>query len=377
MLKNSTSAPLLPNGLLADVAGIDYSAFKSYKFLRSKDRAEVISFSGGRSSAYLLMMLINGGFGQEETDIISFQNTGKEHETCYVFLKEIEQITSIPIVWLEYTLTDKFYDELVWSSFSYDKFDKGQYTHIGEILNIKKLMEFKYEKTKNNFWYKYGFHDSLKKVKRVTFETASRNGKPFTDVFLYKCAVRLMKGEGFILPSAGQRWCTGDMKEKTLHQYLKNIGISKYNKYVGMRADEPIRVDRMFRRNSANKEPQYDCPLHWENVNKIDVMKAWKKQPIDLGLSNDFNIFKDVMGNCIFCHLKSKIKKQFLMQQGFDFSFYKQIERIANNYNGDTDAMNRSHGTYEQIESEINRQIKLEEVLSDTEVEISCVGCGD
>jgi len=218
---------------------IDLSQFNSYAPSgRTNQSIEVVSLSGGRSSAYTLMALINGGFGKKEKDIICFQNTGKEDETCYVFLKELEEAIQLPIVWLEYTLTQKFIDELVFSSFSYDKFDKGEYTSISQILDVKKLQSFEFVKSPANFWYKEGYSNSKKSVRQVNFNTASRNGKPFADVFLYKCAIRIMKGEGLILPNAAQRWCTGDMKEKTMHTWLKNNGIKEFINYVGMRFDD-------------------------------------------------------------------------------------------------------------------------------------------
>lgn len=360
---------------------IELSRFKKYTPSgRKGDVAEVVSLSGGRSSAYLLMMMINGGFGSRKNDFVSFQNTGKEDETCYQFVRNIEVETGIPVIWLEYSLSEKFTNELVWSSFCYEKFNRGEYTHIGEILDTKKLSEFKFEKSPSNFWYKDGYYNNSESVKEVTFETASRNGKPFADVFLYKCAIRIMKNQGIIMPSVAQRWCTGDMKEKLMHRWLVNQGVKSYTKYMGMRFDEPIRVNRIFQKNNGQKSIFWDCPLHWEEIRKIDVMNAWRGQMSDLGQVDDAtNVFRDFLGNCVFCHLKGKLKKQFLIQQGHCTGFYRQIEVIANNYNGDKDAMSRSHGTFDDLEKEANsmRRIKVEEVLNSEEIEMQCVGCGD
>jgi len=72
---------------------IDFSKFKTYEPNgRYPDDVEIMSLSGGRSSAYTLMMLLNGGFlNRNPKNIISFQNTGKEDETCLIFLKELEE----------------------------------------------------------------------------------------------------------------------------------------------------------------------------------------------------------------------------------------------------------------------------------------------
>lgn len=356
---------------------VKYEGFKTYN-CRNED-VEVLGLSGGRSSAYLLMMLLNGGFNNGK-NIISFQNTGKEDETCYKFLKDLEDYTGLKFTWLEYSLTDKFINELVWSSFSYEKFNNGGYTHIGEILDIQKLQSFVFNKSPNNFWYKEGYYDAAETIKVVNYETASRNGKPFTDLFIYKCAIRIMKGMGLILPTAAQRWCTGDMKEKVLDRYLRNNGIKTYTKYLGIRADEPDRAGRLMQKSDGLKHINIDMPLYFGGVNKSDVLKAWGSENIDLGLKeNGDNIFKDVIGNCSFCHLKALIKKQWLIQNGYSVSFYKQIETIVNNYNGDTDCMNRYHGTYSAIETKALSMdpISLVDVMSDEEIEFQCTNCGD
>jgi hypothetical protein len=325
------------------------------------------------------MCLKNGGFGKNPNHFSIFENMGEEDETCYIFLKEIEENTGLPITWLEYTLTDKFIQELVFSSFSYEKFQNCEYTSIGQILNVKKLQTFKFEKSPKSFWYKDGYSHPANSIREVNFETVSRNGKPFIDLFLYKCAIRIMKGEGIVLPSVGQRWCTGDGKEKVCERWLSLKGIKEYISYKGMRYDEPDRVRKVFAKNEKQNDVIYDAPLHTLKVSKIDVLLAWSMQNFDLGKINGIYTFIDAIGNCIFCHLKKKIKKLYLIQRGFKTRTLKQMEVIANNFNGDTDAMARQHGTYEMLEKEALSmpEITIEEVLSDEEIEISCFNCGD
>lgn len=354
--------------------------FPSYTpYERSIDLAEVHNLSGGRSSAFTWMCLINGGFGKEKNHYTLFENTGEEHETCYVFLKELQENTGIPITMLEYSLTDKFINELVFSSFSYERFKNCEYTNIGQILDIKKLRAFDFVKSPNSFWYKDGFSHPSNSIKECDFETASRNGKPFIDLFLYKCAIRIMKGEGILLPSVGQRWCTGDMKEKVGDRWLSLKGIKEFISYKGMRHDEPDRVRKVFAKNDKQNDIIYDAPLDALKINKIDVLMAWALQKFDLGKINGIYTFIDAIGNCIYCHLKKKIKKLYLIQQGYKSRSLKQMELLANNYNGDIDAMSRQHGTYDMLEKEaLNMdEIKIEDVLSDEEIEISCFNCGD
>lgn len=358
---------------------LDYSQFKSYTPSGARDIPELMNLSGGRSSAYALMALLNGGFRNEHNKIL-FENTGKENESCLKFIDQLEKAIDMPIVQIEYTLTKKFTEELVWSSFSYDKFNNNEYTNISQILNIKKLSEYVFVKSPNNFWYKEKFSDSTSNFKVVDYSTASRNGKPFIDLFLYKCAIRMMKKEGFVLPNAGQRWCTGDMKEKTANNYMKSLGITEYVSYVGMRADEEIRVDRVHRKNDKGGSIIYDCPLNWLGVTKMDTLTAWAVQPFDLGRPwGFFNCFNDVLGNCDHCHLKAKIKKLYQIQQGNMPLMWMQMESLAENYNGERDCMNRTHGTYEELVAHAKTipPITLQEVMSDEEKEITCFGCGD
>jgi len=347
---------------------------------RCDDLSEVMSFSGGRSSAFALMSLINGGFGNRaQKDYVLFENMGKEDESCYLFLKQIEDETGIKINWLEFTLTPKFSEELLVEGFSYDKFDNCEYTSISQILNLKKLTSLDYRKSSNNFWYTEGYSNREESIKEVDFYSASRNGKPYADLFIYKCAIRIMKGEGLIMPTASSRWCTGDGKEKVGDRWLANKGIREFISYKGMRFDEPDRVAKVKAKNDKQNMIWYECPMHHTKTIKIDVLLAWGNQNIDLGLSNGVNTFKDVIGNCDHCHLKKKIKKLWLMQNGWNSLFFQQIELLANNYNGDIDCMARGHGSYASLQKQAEEMplIELSEVLSNEEVEISCFGCGD
>jgi 3'-phosphoadenosine 5'-phosphosulfate sulfotransferase (PAPS reductase)/FAD synthetase len=353
---------------------------KYIPFDRQSGLHEVMSLSGGRSSAFTLMCLINGGFGHINEHHVLFENTGEEDETCYKFLYDIQSHTGINITWLEYTLTPMFASELLMPNFSYDDFYNCKYSKIEEILNVEKLRSYNYTKSPNNFWYTEKFSDKKLSIKQVDYFTANRNGKPFADVFLYKCAIRIMKGEGILLPSVGQRWCTGDMKEKVGDRWLANSGIREFISYKGMRHDEQDRVLKVKAKNNKQDKIWYDCPMDALKINKVDVLIAWASQPFDLGLKdNGINIFNDVIGNCKFCHLKTLLKKMYLIQKGYTTGIYRQIENLANNYNGDIDAMSRSHGTMEHIVKKALSypEITLNMILSDAEKQVSCFGCGD
>lgn len=62
-----------------------------------------ISFSGGRTSAYMLWRVLqsNGGKLPDEA-IVCFANTGKEDEATLRFVQDCSERWNVPITWLEY-----------------------------------------------------------------------------------------------------------------------------------------------------------------------------------------------------------------------------------------------------------------------------------
>jgi len=62
-----------------------------------------ISFSGGRTSAYMLYKVLEAGGGQLPSDaIVCFANTGKEDEATLRFVQDCSENWGVPITWLEY-----------------------------------------------------------------------------------------------------------------------------------------------------------------------------------------------------------------------------------------------------------------------------------
>lgn len=66
----------------------------------------LISFSGGRSSAYMTHRLLEEY--QDVSPIICFANTGKENAGTLDFVNRCDELWGNPIIWLEYDPIDKF-----------------------------------------------------------------------------------------------------------------------------------------------------------------------------------------------------------------------------------------------------------------------------
>ena len=67
-----------------------------------------ISFSGGRTSAFMLKQILNAYEGELPKDIIvCFANTGKELPETLDFVHEVEKMWDIDIHWLELQINDE------------------------------------------------------------------------------------------------------------------------------------------------------------------------------------------------------------------------------------------------------------------------------
>lgn len=204
----------------------------------------VISFSGGRTSGYLLWRILQAHGGKLPADVIvCFQNTGKEMPETLDFVEECSQRWSVPIVWLEF---DSFIPP---------------------------------GRSKCNF-------------RIVTHATADRTGRPFSDLIT---ALSL-------LPNPIARTCTSYLKIKTMIGYLTSIGWDEWDIVLGIRADEPGRVARLRNPDRDNRGGTPMVPLASANVSARDVAAFWNSQPFDLQLSN--NNGKTMHGNCDLCFLK-------------------------------------------------------------------------
>lgn len=67
------------------------------------DRPAVVSFSGGRTSGFMLRNVLDAFGGRLPDDVaVVFANTGLEHPKTYEFIEAVERNWGVPIHWIEY-----------------------------------------------------------------------------------------------------------------------------------------------------------------------------------------------------------------------------------------------------------------------------------
>lgn len=145
-----------------------------------------ISFSGGRTSAFMLYKVLEANNGLPAEAVVCFANTGKEEEATLEFVQDCSVNWNVPIVWIE-------------------------------------------------------FYPNEQGFQIVDFETANRNGEPFKELILKKkylpnpvtrfCTVELK-----IRPMAKYLHSIG-FSDKPSH--------AEEMSWVGIRADEPRRAAKI------------------------------------------------------------------------------------------------------------------------------------
>lgn len=144
-------------------------------------RPILITFSGGRTSAFMAKFISELPKYADCQKLFVFANTGKENEATLKFVNECDKRWGLNVVWIEADVIS----------------GKGNGTNY----------------------------------KIVNFETASRKGQPFENVILK-----------YGLPSKLYRHCTRELKEVPIHKYAKEILGPEYLTAIGIRADEKHRL---------------------------------------------------------------------------------------------------------------------------------------
>jgi 3'-phosphoadenosine 5'-phosphosulfate sulfotransferase (PAPS reductase)/FAD synthetase len=182
----------------------------------------VISFSGGRTSAYMTIKLLETG-KYNDAHII-FSNTGKENEATLVFVHEMDR-----------HLQTTFGKAITWLEYNPDP----------------------------DHWFNV-----------VSFATASREGEPFAALI----------GKRNYCPNRVARFCTQDLKIRPIKKYCQRVlGWKHWVNLVGIRYDEPRRWNKS---KSVERNEVFDVehPLVKWRVTKPQVLEYFQNMPFDLEL---------------------------------------------------------------------------------------------
>lgn len=137
-----------------------------------------VSFSGGKSSAYMTKKVLDES---KDNIVVVFANTGQENEQTLKFVDMCDKVFGFNTVWVE------------------------AITHQSERKGATHRV--------------------------VSYDTASRDGQPYED---------MIKKYG--LPNKPYPHCTRELKLNPMISYIKSIGWKDYITAIGIRADEKRRV---------------------------------------------------------------------------------------------------------------------------------------
>ena len=236
--------------------------------------------SGGRTSAYMterLLELQTKGHFPDTEFVITFANTGREHEKTLEFVDRCDwrwrELYGHRVIWLESVV------------------------HDGRLPCSHK---------------------------EVSFETACRDGGVFESVVAK-----------YGLPNGNFLHCTRELKENPIMSFMESLGEKKghivkgelveatYETWIGIRADEQKRLGG--NRNGKQKKayPLAELIHKWDlerdiRCVKYQVLDFWEDMPFDLDLPEH-------QGNCVDCHKKSakKLNKIFIeTPKVFNFTAY-------------------------------------------------------
>lgn len=142
-----------------------------------------ISFSGGRTSAYMAIWIKENY--PDKNLITMFSNTGQEHERTYEFVNEMDKRYDLNVIWVEADI------------------------HPDRALAT-------------------GY-------KIVDYETACRDGRLFED---------MVKRYG--IPNQGSPFCTRELKLKPMTKCIKDLIGKDYTTAIGIRSDEMDRINSNY-----------------------------------------------------------------------------------------------------------------------------------
>lgn len=225
----------------------------------------LISFSGGRTSAYMLWRIVQAHGGKLPADVhVCFANTGDEREETLRFVYECGARWGVRIRWLEWRDTRRAY--------------------AGSAMACDETFE------------------------EVGFNSASRNGEPFDALIDRKQR----------LPNWQERWCTEHLKVVPVHAFMRAVtGLEPgmFVEAIGLRNDEGWRILKgLARAKDDGRHVVY--PLAKAKVDEREVLRFWLGENADplalihpLPQGFDLGLAKGA-GNCTLCFAMGRVARK-------------------------------------------------------------------
>jgi len=323
---------------------------KEYQFrYRAKKHSSlphVVKFSGGRSSGMLLFALLeNRLLNPDRGDVIVFNNTSAEHPDTYRFVRDCMRTTrryGVPFFQIEFqTYEDarqgewtrlptyrlvndrpksaendegfhwrgEVYEELLsWTGYVPNQFNRICTKHLKLDVTRNFLKDWLASKTAISRLGHYGNESRIDPGAAFRRHQENQGGVP-KDIFLSKRAYawrrphfRPEQRYEHFFPE-WKPFENSALKGKTFGDKARfGKGGVEYVAFVGLRGDEPHRVQRVEQRNegTAGYEGEHVyTPLNDMAVTRDDVNDFWERQDWDLALPKDTGL-----SNCVYCFLK-------------------------------------------------------------------------
>jgi 3'-phosphoadenosine 5'-phosphosulfate sulfotransferase (PAPS reductase)/FAD synthetase len=282
------------------------------------DGPTCISFSGGRTSAYMLWRVLQSNGGLPPDAVVCFANTGKEDEATLRFVRDCAEQWNVPITWVEY------------------RNDEAGYAV-------------------------------------VDYKTAGRNGEPFEAIirkrnYLPNPVTRFCTSELKIRTM--HKWLRANWQD--LGWDAHDL---EWDQMIGIRADEHRRVSKIRARGHSTETTKETMlmPLADAGITVAEIGEFWEAQPFRLELPT-YN-GKTLAGNCDLCFLKGAAQVQSLIAEKPERAiWWAKMEALALASKPDGAVFRKDRPSYAQMLAFTQAQADAFGYADDG---IECVGCTD
>lgn len=325
-------------------------------------KPHIVKFSGGRSSAMMLIKLLEDGkLSPKRGDVIVFNNTSAEHSATYEFIRKMKKLAeekyNIPFFWIEYQTYEDSNNSYSWvrkptyrlvNENPYSKDNPDGYRYKGEVfeefisytgflpsmLSRTCTLSMKIFAT-NSFLTDWLAHkDGIERLGhygksvQINDNAIISNHKKHSGAtpdsillakrkFVRKCYFVRKEQNWIDFTKADIVIDNEELKKSVLGDKAQLYGelAIDYISYLGIRKDEERRIEKIQARIDAAKgkneksllnQPSGEhvlAPLVEDNITQQDVVDFWHKQAFNLDLPDD-----GLFSNCVYCHLKGKAK---------------------------------------------------------------------